>query len=49
VATEGSKMVVNDKHLIERFGDNYSLYMRKVPRMNLILGIMRFCKNLRGR
>jgi len=31
-----------EKRLIERFGDDYRTYMQRVPRMNLILGIIRF-------
>ncbi len=30
-----------EKLLIDRFGSNYQAYARKVPRMNLILGIIR--------
>lgn len=30
-----------DKSLIEKFGDGYIDYMRKVPRMNVFLGIVR--------
>ena len=36
---------VEEKQLIDRFGDDYSVYMRKVPRMNLILGILRLWRN----
>ena len=36
---------VEEKQLIERFGDDYSVYMRKVPRMNLVLGILRAWRN----
>lgn len=30
-----------DQHLIEKFGNDYVAYMQKVPRMNLILGVIR--------
>ena len=30
-----------DKHLIEKFGDEYKAYMRRVPRLNFLLGIAR--------
>ncbi len=30
-----------DKHLIEKFGDDYKHYMQKVPRVNLLLGVIR--------
>ncbi len=30
-----------EKRLIERFGSDYRAYMQRVPRMNLILGIIR--------
>jgi protein-S-isoprenylcysteine O-methyltransferase Ste14 len=30
-----------EKRLIERFGNDYRSYMQRVPRMNLILGIVR--------
>ena len=30
-----------EKRLIERFGSNYRAYMQRVPRMNLVLGIIR--------
>lgn len=34
-----------DKKLIKKFGDDYREYKKKVPRMNLILGIIRYLKN----
>ena len=30
-----------DKQLIEKFGDDYKQYMKKVPRANFVLGIIR--------
>ena len=33
-----------DQHLIEKFGDEYVGYMRKVPRMNFTLGIIRLLR-----
>ena len=33
-----------EEHLIAKFGDDYIRYMRRVPRMNLFLGIFRFLK-----
>ena len=33
-----------DQHLIEKFGSDYTLYMKKVPGMNIFLGIIRLWK-----
>jgi protein-S-isoprenylcysteine O-methyltransferase Ste14 len=33
-----------DKDAIEKFGDYYKAYMKKVPRANFLLGIIRRCK-----
>jgi len=33
-----------DKDAIEKFGDDYKTYMKKVPRANFLLGIIRRCK-----
>ncbi len=33
-----------DKKAIEKFGDDYKAYMKKVPRANFLLGIIRRCK-----
>jgi protein-S-isoprenylcysteine O-methyltransferase Ste14/NAD-dependent dihydropyrimidine dehydrogenase PreA subunit len=33
-----------EEHLIAKFGDDYKLYMKKVPRMNLLLGIIRLLR-----
>jgi protein-S-isoprenylcysteine O-methyltransferase Ste14 len=34
-------LIREDKTCIERFGDNYKAYMKKVPRANFLLGIIR--------
>ena len=34
-------IVMADKHEIEKFGEEYKRYMKKVPRTNFILGIIR--------
>jgi len=34
-------LVMADKRLIKKFGDDYKQYMQKVPRANFILGIFR--------
>ena len=34
-----------DEDAIQKFGDDYKVYMKKVPRANFILGIIRRCKN----
>jgi protein-S-isoprenylcysteine O-methyltransferase Ste14 len=33
--------VEDEKALLERFGDEYRAYMRRVPRMNVMLGLIR--------
>jgi len=33
-----------DKDAIEKFGDDYKRYMQRVPRMNLLLGIIRLLR-----
>ena len=33
-----------DQRNIERFGDDYKRYMQKVPRMNLLIGIIRLVR-----
>ena len=39
-------LIKADKEAIEKFGNDYKIYMKKVPRANFILGIMRrFMKN----
>ena len=37
-----------DKKLIEKFGDDYTKYMEKVPGMNIFLGISRTLRHNRG-
>ena len=37
-----------DRHLIEKFGDDYKRYMQKVPRINLLLGIIRLLRKKRA-
>jgi len=34
----------SDKELIEKFGDDYKRYMQMVPRMNLLVGLIRLLK-----
>ena len=36
-----------DQRLIEKFGDDYKAYMKKVPRMNIFLGILRLLRRKR--
>lgn len=39
-------LIKADKDAIEKFGDDYKAYMKKVPRANFLLGIIRrFLKN----
>jgi protein-S-isoprenylcysteine O-methyltransferase Ste14 len=33
-----------DKHLIEKFGDEYKHYMQKVPRMDILTGVVRLVR-----
>ncbi len=33
-----------DHYCIEKFGDDYRLYMQRVPRLNLVLGIVRLLR-----
>jgi len=35
---------LGDQRNIERFGEDYKLYMQKVPRMNLLVGIIRLVR-----
>jgi len=39
---------VEDKNLIEKFGEDYKKYKVKVPRLNPILGIFRYCIRKKG-
>jgi protein-S-isoprenylcysteine O-methyltransferase Ste14 len=34
-----------DKDCVERFGEDYEAYMKRVPRANFLLGIIRRCKS----
>lgn len=34
-------LIKADKGAIEKFGDDYKAYMKKVPRANFLLGIIR--------
>jgi len=36
-----------DKDAIEKFGDDYKAYMKKVPRMNFLIGILRLLRQRR--
>jgi len=38
-----------ERRLIEQFGSDYQAYMQRVPRMNLILGIIRLWRHQRHR
>ena len=33
-----------DQRLVQQFGDDYRLYMQKVPRLNILLGVIRFLR-----
>ena len=33
--------MIEEKNLIQQFGDDYKSYMKRVPRMNIVLGIIR--------
>ena len=37
-----------DKRLVEKFGDDYTAYMRRVPAMNILLGIARAMQRSRA-
>ena len=37
-------IIVADKHEITKFGDDYKQYMREVPRVNFLLGIIRLLR-----
>jgi protein-S-isoprenylcysteine O-methyltransferase Ste14 len=36
-----------DKLLVKKFGDDYKAYMKRVPRMNFLLGIIRLARSSR--
>jgi len=38
-------LIKADKDSIEKFGDDYKKYMKKVPRANFLLGIIRLLRN----
>ena len=38
-------ILMADKHEIEKFGDDYRRYMKRVPRTNFLLGIIRLLRN----
>lgn len=38
-----------DQRLIRQFGDDYKLYMKKVPRMNILAGIIRLIRRKKGK
>jgi len=38
-------LIKADKACAERFGDEYKAYMKKVPKANFLLGIIRRCKS----
>ncbi|KUO40243.1 MAG: hypothetical protein AVW06_02665 [Hadesarchaea archaeon DG-33-1] len=37
-------ILMADKHEVEKFGDDYKRYMKKVPRTNFLLGIIRLLR-----
>ena len=37
-----------DQRLIQKFGDDYVAYMKRVPRMNIFLGIIRLVRQRQG-
>jgi protein-S-isoprenylcysteine O-methyltransferase Ste14 len=38
-----------ERRLIAQFGSDYQAYMQRVPRMNLILGVVRLYRRQKGR
>ena len=40
-------LIKADKDAIEKFGDDYRAYMKRVPRMNIIVGVLRFLRQRR--
>jgi len=41
-------ILITDKYEVEKFGDEYKSYMKKVPRTNFILGIIRLLRLRKG-
>ena len=37
--------ILEDRRMVQKFGDEYEDYMRRVPRVNLILGIIRLFRD----
>jgi len=37
-------ILMADKYEIEKFGDDYKRYMERVPRINFLLGIIRWAR-----
>jgi protein-S-isoprenylcysteine O-methyltransferase Ste14 len=40
-------LIKADKYAIEKFGDDYKAYMKKVPRANFLLGLLRLSRRRR--
>jgi len=40
-------LIKADKDAIEKFGDDYTAYMKRVPRMNILIGILRLLRRRR--
>ena len=41
-------LIKADKDAIEKFGDDYTAYMKRVPRMNILIGILRLLQRRRN-
>ena len=41
-------ILMADKYEVEKFGDKYKRYMKKVPRTNFLLGIIRLLRSRKG-
>jgi len=41
-------IVMANKYEVEKFGDEYKRYMKKVPRTNFMLGIIRLLRHRKG-
>jgi protein-S-isoprenylcysteine O-methyltransferase Ste14 len=37
-----------DRRMVKKFGDDYAAYMKKVPRVNLVLGLVRLMRRQRN-